>query len=317
VLILDTRPILDWFTEAAMLAADLVLTPVKDRASLVNAAALREILQAAGRAERLWLVPSLVDARARLNSEVRICDFLAFAARERDYQVTELMISKSPRVESLASGFSTRIPPVLTHARQTAVHSQMRQLAEFMLDRRVAAGTVTESNLQADSSVLARRRLVMECPVCSERAADASGHHFFDLRSRRRGTFHPACFTALLDGCELGMLTGRDDLLVMELAGPGMVDADAELQLHLFDAGNDLIASERMPEASGGPFQGVVESITGRRWQATLREWILVSGDVCPPEELVSRSARRAFALRRRRVLREAMAVAAGNRQSS
>ena len=33
ILILDTRPILDWFTEAALLAADLVLVPVKDRAS--------------------------------------------------------------------------------------------------------------------------------------------------------------------------------------------------------------------------------------------------------------------------------------------
>ncbi len=44
-MILDTRPILDWFTEAALLAADLVLTPVKDRAALVNAAALRAVLR--------------------------------------------------------------------------------------------------------------------------------------------------------------------------------------------------------------------------------------------------------------------------------
>ena len=43
VLILDTRPILDWFSEAALLAADLVLVPVKDRASLINADALRQM----------------------------------------------------------------------------------------------------------------------------------------------------------------------------------------------------------------------------------------------------------------------------------
>lgn len=307
ILILDTRPILDWFTEAALLAADLVLTPVKDRAALVNAATLREVLQVAGRPGRLWLVPSLVDARARLNNEVRISDFLTFAARERDYQVTDLIISKSPRVESLASGFSTRILPVLTHARQTAVHAQLRQLAEFVLERRAAGGDAVAGTVAVDRSALAGRRVVMECPACNERAADAPGHVFFDLRSRRRGMFHPACFQELLDGCELGMLTGPDGLLVMELAGPGMIDAEAELQLHLFDAGNDLVASERVAEVGGGPFQGAIETVTGRRWQASLREWILVAGEISPAEDLINRPARRTFAARRRRVLREAM----------
>ena len=76
ILILDTRPILDWFTEAALLAADLVLVPVKDRAALINAGALRQILTTAERADRLWLLPSLVDTRARLNAEVRVHEFL-------------------------------------------------------------------------------------------------------------------------------------------------------------------------------------------------------------------------------------------------
>ena len=135
ILILDTRPILDWFTEAALLAADLVLAPVKDRAALVNAGALRQVLTAVERADRLWLLPSLVDTRARLNAEVRVHDFLAYAARERDYQVMDIYISKSPKVESLASGFSSCIRPILTHARNTAVHGQLKQLAEFVLSK--------------------------------------------------------------------------------------------------------------------------------------------------------------------------------------
>ena len=135
LLILDTRPILDWFSEAALLAADLVIVPVKDRAALVNAAALRQVLAAAGRCERLWLLPSLVDTRARLNAEVRVHEFLAYAARERDYQVMDLFISKSPKVESLASGFSSTVRPVLTHARKTAVHPQFKRLAQDVLKR--------------------------------------------------------------------------------------------------------------------------------------------------------------------------------------
>ncbi len=97
ILILDTRPILDWFTEAALLAADLVLVPVKDRASLVNASALRQIMTAAERVDRVWLLPSLVDFRARLNAEVRVHEFLAYAARERDYQVSGYLHQQEPQ----------------------------------------------------------------------------------------------------------------------------------------------------------------------------------------------------------------------------
>jgi cellulose biosynthesis protein BcsQ len=305
VLILDTRPILDWFTEGALLAADLVLTPVKDRAALINAAALRAVLAAAGRADRHWLVPSLVDTRARLNSEVKVSDFLVFAAHERDYQVTDLTISKSPRVESLASGFSTRILPILTHARQTAVHGQMRQLADFVLARRAAAGGLRETAPPATDALLATRRLVAECPLCVESAAGMAGHLFFDLRSRRRGLLHPACFEALLEEGESTLLPGPEDLLLLELTGPGMLDEAAGLQLHLFDGNDRLVASECVPEPAR--FRGALEGLTGRAWQSAMREWILVSGAVSPFAEVASRMASRALAVRRRSVLREAM----------
>jgi len=275
ILILDTRPILDWFTESALLAADLVLTPVKDRAALVNAAALRGLLQQAGRADRHWLVPSLVDARARLNSEVKVSDFLAFAARERDYQVADLMISKSPRVESLASGFSNRILPVLTHARQTAVHGQLRALAEFVLAQKAAvaaAGTGDSPSGQAG------RRHVESCPVCNQVVADASRHAFFDLRSRRRGGVHPACLRKLPGSSEIIPQATANGLLVLEVAGPGLIDEAAQLQIHRFDAGNRLIASEQVLDASARPLKFLIEGATGRRWHELRREWIFLAG---------------------------------------
>ncbi|TLM65731.1 MAG: hypothetical protein FDZ69_08580 [Deltaproteobacteria bacterium] len=303
VLLLDTRPILDWFTEAALLAADLVLTPVKDRAALVNAAALRAVLQEAGRDGRLWLVPSLVDSRARLSGDVKVGDFLTFAAREREYQVVDLVISKSPRVESLASGFSTRIRPVLTHARQTAVHGQLKQLAEFVLARRAAAPAPPAGG----GVPPAHRRLAVECPVCADRALDGAGHAFFDLRSRRRGLIHPQCLAELLGDCELGLLLAPESLFVIEMAGPGMLDEEPELQLHLFDAGDRLIASERPPEGGDGPLRAAVEAMTGRKWQAALREWILIAATAGPADDLTAPAAGRSLAARRRTVLREAM----------
>jgi cellulose biosynthesis protein BcsQ len=303
ILILDTRPILDWFTEAALLAADLVLTPVKDRAALVNAAALREVLQMAGRTERLWLVPSLVDVRARLNREIAVADFLVYAAREREYQVTELMISKSPRVESLASGVSTRIRPVLTHARQTAVHGQMRQLAEFVLARRAAGCSLAENSVPVAGATLPERRLVVACPVCAGPAAGMAGHPFFDLRSRRRGLLHPECLELLMEDSECSPRPESDELLVLEWTGPGMLDEGASLRLHRFDANDRLVVSEPAPDS--GRFRVALEGLTGREWQATTHEWILLSGEVRPFAELSSQAARRIVAVRRRAVLRE------------
>ncbi len=201
-------------------------------------------------------MPSLVDARARLNREVKVCDFLGFAAREREYQVTDLVISKSPRVESLASGFSTRILPVLTHARQTAVHGQLRQLAEFVLTRAPPLRRLLSCPWPLRRRPGCGTAWSLHCPVCAERALDDEGHLFFDLRSRRRGLLHPECLDGVLRNSTLELAADPDSLLVLELAGPGMLDEAADLQLHLFDAQDRLMASEQVAGPEHGRFPG-------------------------------------------------------------
>jgi len=66
ILVLDTRPLLDGLTRQALEAADLVLVPVKDRPSLVNAASVVAAAGDNGSGGRVWLVPSLIDGRLRL-----------------------------------------------------------------------------------------------------------------------------------------------------------------------------------------------------------------------------------------------------------
>lgn len=311
ILILDTRPILDWFTEAALLAADLVLVPIKDRASLVNASALQQVLTAVERTDRLWLLPSLVDCRARLNAEVRVHEFLAYAARERDYQVLDIYISKSPKVESLASGFSSRLRPVLTHARNTAVHGQFKRLAEFVLtwfdaapdDERGRQAELTQdvfTNIATGHS----RRLVLECPLCCRQSLADDGHFYFDMRSRRRGFIHLGCFKQICSDLRLHDADGLDNTIALTIDGPGLVGPECRLTVHLYDADGELLESEEIELNGRKALVGSLELMTGRSLDTTYRELILVNRHATCAETQLADDAYRSFVLRRRQVAR-------------
>ncbi len=312
VLVLDTRPILDWFTEAALLAADLVVVPVKDRAALVNAGALRDILAGDGSSERLWLLPSLVDGRARLNAEVRVHEFLRYAAAERDYQVLDINISKSPKVEGLASGFSSRIRPVLTHARNTAVHGQFRELAEFVLARHDAAPDSREDRRAADPEHLPeglavgfRRRLVADCPVCHRESVGQPGAFFFDLRSRRRGFIHADCSDRLLDGLDLESFECDGGLTAFTLDGPGLFGPDCRLTAHLCDADGALVVSEGVDLDNRRQLVAAMAEMTGQPLEGAYRELVLIRSLQDPVSVGLDPAAFMDFVALRRKVARE------------
>jgi cellulose biosynthesis protein BcsQ len=302
ILILDTRPILDYFTRNALCAADLVLVPVKDRASLVNSGSLQQALVQAGEPlEKMWLLPSLVDARLRLRQEIGVREFLVFSAQERGYQVVDTFIAKSPKVEGLATSFTSRIRPVITHARGTVVHNQLRKLAGFVLQRFDAAEMPRwqgQSSVAAASARLAHRQ-VSDCPVCGNQASEGnSGYAFQDLRSRRRGRLHPACLQTLLAPTGLATFLPAAGMLVCVSEGPGFTGPGAELSLHLFDGEAEAIAGEHLGDPAGTLFEPMLQGAAGRSLNEFAREFLLVLLEVGPPDE----AAR--FAELRRRVLR-------------
>jgi cellulose biosynthesis protein BcsQ len=306
VLILDTRPILDWFTEAALLAADLVLVPIKDRAALMNAASLRDILSEGDRADRLWLLPSLVDNRARLNAGVRVHEFLAYAARERDYQVLDFCISKSPKVEGLASGFSSVIRPVLMHARNTAVHGQFKQLAEFVLTRADTTPVINAACCVGSSDNLnAHRRLVPECPVCGQHSLAGAGHFFFDLRSRRRGFLHPDCFAQIFEEIALEEIESDEDTLALTVDGPGLVSPECRLTIHSCDATGSVFGSEELDLAGRTMFTGLLDMMMGKALDEAYRELILVNRTPQDVDSPLSGNVGRKFAFKRKQITRE------------
>ncbi len=273
VLILDTRPILDGLSHNALLAADLVLTPVKDRASLVNAAALQALLAEAGDGpERLWLVPSLIDGRLRLRGNLGMHDFLVRSAQERGYQVAPTAIAKSPKVESLASGLSSRIYPVLTHARTTQVHGQFRTLAEFVLERLAAlpaplAGGGPEAPIEADSS----RLYAATCPLCAAPAPEI-GAYYQALHGRRRGLLHAGCLSRLVAGSAAESAADEGAALLLRYSA----ERQPPLVLQRIPGDAPLPDAVEPATTSAGPWQLLLQRVCSRSPEELFRECLLI-----------------------------------------
>jgi cellulose biosynthesis protein BcsQ len=310
ILILDTRPILDYFTRSALAAADLVLVPVKDRASLVNAASVQQALVVGGGdPSSLWLVPSLIDARLRLRENIGIREFLVFSARERGYQVLDTFIAKSPKVEGLATNLTSRVYPVLTHARTTVVHRQFREVASFVLDRYgegfAALSPIGNDASSGGESTPRLRRLVGECPVCGEGIQGEEGHFFFDQRSRRRGFIHGECLARLLENTDLKTLAGTEGGLVFETVSEDESGPESAFTLRLFDGGSAEVVAELITGADDGLFDHFWQGACGRPVEELYREILLVTLDEGAPRRFLEGEGRARFSSWRRGVLRE------------
>lgn len=292
ILILDTRPILDFFTRSALLAADLVLVPVKDRASLVNASSIRTLVSDDGAGDRLWLVPSLIDGRLKLKGSIGMRDYLVFSGQERGFQIVDVHISKSPKVEGLASGFSSRIHPVLTHARGTAVHRQLRSLAEFVLTRRREAGPgrCCRGRLALEEGLPPgrKRRLCPDCPVCGAASDGGAGRLFFDRRSRRLGFLHPHCFDRLLDGTDLEtLLVGQDGVLALTMTGSGLSGPDSRFRLSFFDQQGARQFEEVPSKQARRRLETFLAAASGHDPAELFQELLLIPLTGGPPVELL------------------------------
>lgn len=134
VVILDTKSDLEALTLNALHAADQIILPVSDRASLDEAAKVFVLLDRARRADRARVLLTLVDGRARPDpaSGLTLKQVLEREIEQRGYPRFATHLSRSPRAEALISAGGVPLS-VLHHARGTAVHEQMRALTEEVL----------------------------------------------------------------------------------------------------------------------------------------------------------------------------------------
>jgi cellulose biosynthesis protein BcsQ len=126
LVIVDTKSDLGRLTTNALEAADCVIAPVSDHASLLEVA---KVLAQSPHPRRLRVLQTLVDRRTRISPSGPL---LARALRDeiarRGWPRFDVEISRSPRLELLNSE-SDRPRSVLHDARGTAVHREFRALA--------------------------------------------------------------------------------------------------------------------------------------------------------------------------------------------
>lgn len=312
ILIVDTRPILDYFTHNALLAADLVLVPVKDRPSLINATALQQaLIEGGNEAERLWLVPSLIDGRTKLKEDVGVRDFIVYSAGERDFQVVDAFIPKSPKVESLTTNFSSRIYPVLTHARGTAVHKQMKELSLFVQRQYEATGDVGDRPL---ARVLAAvddlppgraSHLAADCPVCVKRVTGQDGYFYQDLRHHQTGFMHSSCLDQLLVAAELQTLFPDRGGLVFHLPETGLTCEEGGVALHLYDEDGEEVAVENIAVGESTRIVEMFRMAIDREPGEMFREMLLVALSPQAPLHFIEAAGADEFARLRRQILED------------
>ena len=178
ILIIDTRPDLDIFTQNALYCADRVIIPVKDAPSLENCKHLYDFFTQHDLGKSaLRILPCLIDSRIHYEGPFRDpYELLKGYAINRGYRCLEGYIAKSPKVESLNTNPEGKIYPVLTHGRNTEVHIQMSHVARQVyltfreektprLDR--FAEFLQRNRITRDEDFATRlRRLDRNCLIC-------------------------------------------------------------------------------------------------------------------------------------------------------
>jgi len=137
--VLDTKSDLEALTRNALHAADRVLIPVADWASLEEAGRSFALLERERLPlERARVVFTLVDRRSRVDGlhgaggAEPLQHRLEQEVRRRGWPRCRTSISRSPRVESLGSATSRPLS-ILHHARGTAVYREFHDLARELL----------------------------------------------------------------------------------------------------------------------------------------------------------------------------------------
>jgi cellulose biosynthesis protein BcsQ len=135
LVVVDTKSDLEILTRNALWASDLVLVVVKDLASLIEAERVFEILTSWGRRERGLVLLSLVDLRIKFTegADRDVLSLLLSEIRRRGLPLLETFLSRSPKVDSLATNPSGLVHSILHGASGSVVDGQMRHLADDVL----------------------------------------------------------------------------------------------------------------------------------------------------------------------------------------
>jgi chromosome partitioning protein len=331
ILIVDTRPDLDVMTQNALYAADRVLVPIKDMASMDNCRNIFELFDKRGLDRKsLSLVPCLIDERIKFEGLFKDQKTLLKAfAINRGYRCSDNFISKSPKVESLNTNPEGKIYPILTHGRGTDVYGQFTAIAQSALqefyDTKEPRALLfdkwqKEEDQRKKEAYFGRLSgLKSQCLVCGSELNQQSHVSYYCESSdgAASGYVEADCFTRFLvstifrierelphDDPTRMMIhqSARESVFVLK---PGNAETPGTIDFHRFDMnGNELLRKKyplvKAPERDG--FSVIVdETLAG--YEGELRDAFLmvhpVSGDN-PASILVEESYREMSKLKRK-----------------
>jgi chromosome partitioning protein len=331
VIIVDTRPDLDVLTQNALYAADRVLVPIKDMASMDNCRNIFELFDKRGLDRKsLSLIPCLIDERIKYEGLFKDQKTLLKAfAINRGYRCSDTFISKSPKVESLNTNPEGKIYPILTHGRGTDVFNQFTSLGQTAIKEfynTKEPRSLLFDNWQKEEDQRKKEAyfgrltgLKSECLVCgAELKQDSQVSYYCESSDGASSGFVEAdCFTGFLisaifriekdlavdDPTRLMIhQTARESVFVLKPSdgeNPGSID------FHRFDLGGAELLKKKYPLArlpERDAFSGIVQG-TLAGYEGELRDAFLmvhpVSGDN-PASILVEENYREMLKLKKR-----------------
>lgn len=335
ILIIDTRPDLDILTQNALYAADRVIIPVKDMASMENCRNIFTLFDKRGMdRSTLSLIPCLVDERIKYDGPFKDQKTLIRAfTMNRGYRSFDTIISKSPKVESLNTNPEGRVYPILTHARGTEVYGQFFKLANLILEEIATTGErrsqlfhqwlTTEDQRKKDAFYARMNGIKGECLVCNAKMSndDEKRIAFYceTADDGVKGFVEEHCFLNLLrsDIYQLPSNLPADDptwMLLQDAARESsftfrpLGDSDNLVEFGRFDRNGSHLVSKQYhyPIAAAGdklPLQSLLsETLTG--YGNSFRNSFLMVHPVNPsePQKILRDESYRSFTKLKRRI---------------
>lgn len=216
VVIMDTRPVLDYFTKAALLASDIIIVPVKDLPSFNNLKGITDIFEEANLPlPEMKLLPSIVDGMVKFKKDTISMDkFLRSVSTERGYDLMKSSIPKSPKVESLTTNLTFEVYPIINHAKGTRAHKGFTEVTQEIIssldEKKEPKSLLLYRTRHFDTPGPDNKRyrqfmdsVLPYCPICSEEISSRTLYIkpdmlYFESGTRTKGFIDTKCIISHL-----------------------------------------------------------------------------------------------------------------------
>lgn len=292
VVIMDTRPVLDFFTKSALLASDLIIVPVKDLPSFNNLKGITDVFEDAKvPLPEMKLLPSIVDGMVKFRNDTISMDaFLRSVSTERGYDLMESSIPKSPKVESLTTNLTFEVYPIINHAKGTRAHKGFtgvtREIITSLNEKKEPKSLLLYRTRHFDTPGPDNKKyrqfmdaVLPYCPICSEEISSKTLYIkpdmvYFESGTRTKGFIDTNCLIShMLEPLtkkaaqlqplikKLTKLLYEDSTLAISATNEEGGDSLKYLSMTLYDIHGDVISTRGTDIENAAAIMPILETI--------------------------------------------------------